>query len=369
VQLVETGLGLFLVALVFWDAFETIVVPRPTPGWFRIARYVIRTSWRLVRGSGRGGTTATRDRLIGLFAPAVIVLLLVTWLAALILGYGLILLGLGDQLQPAPTDLGTAMYFAASSILTIGYGDIVAVGELARIVVVAAAASGLGIVALVITFLFSLFASYQRREVSVVLLQAKAGVPPSAVVLLETLARMDLYSRLPEMFGDWERWAAEVLDSHVAYPLLVFFRSSHDNLSWVSALGTILDTATLVLTTILDVQRGSAELFKSVGSHLVEDITNLGFRSGEYEDIDRLAFDAVYSRLAAAGYRLIPSDAAWEAFSAARQTYAPRLAVMAAYLAVPSASWFGGREELRSPTHRRAGAVAGSVEDRIEELT
>ena len=110
----------------------------------------------------------TRDRLLGLFAPAATILLLVAWLSGLILGYGLILFALRAELQPAPWDLGTTLYFAASSILTLGFGDIVAVGALARIVVVAAAASGLGIVALVVTFLFSLFGSYQRREVSVV---------------------------------------------------------------------------------------------------------------------------------------------------------------------------------------------------------
>ncbi len=353
----ELVLGLLLVAAVLWDVFETIVVPRPTPGRFRLGRYLVRGAWRLARGRAGAGVGATRDRLLGLFAPGATVLLLVAWLSGLILGYGLILLALRADLQPQPHDLGMTLYFAASSILTLGFGDIVASGGLARIVVVAAAASGLGIVALVVTFLFSLFGSYQRREVSVVTLQARAGVPSSAIVLLEFLARMDLIARLPDFFGEWERWAAEVLDSHVAYPLLGYFRSSHDNLSWISALGTVLDTASLVLTTIRDVPRGHAELVKRVGSHLVEDITNLGFRSGGSIGIDRLAYDSVYARLLDAGYRLVPSDEAWEAFSAARATYAPGLEAMATYWAVPSASWFGGSESLRSPTHRQGDAV------------
>jgi Ion channel len=349
----ELALGLLILALVFWDVFQTIVVPRPTPGRFRLGRYLIRGAWRVARGTAGPEVGGTRDRLLGLFAPAATIFLLAAWLSGLILGYGLILFALRAELQPTPHDLGTALYFAASSILTLGFGDIVAIGAIARIVVVAAAASGLGIVALVVTFLFSLFGSYQRREVSVVTLEAKAGVPPSAVVLLESLARMDLVARLPEFFGDWERWAAEVLDSHVAYPLLGYFRSSHDNLSWISALGTVLDTASLVLTTIRDVPRGHAELAKRVGSHLVEDITNLGFRSGGSVGIDRPAFDTVFARLLDAGYDLMPADEAWEAFSAARATYAPGLEAMATYWAVPSASWFGGSEPLRSPTHER----------------
>ena len=164
---------------------------------------------------------------------------------------------------------------------------------------------------------------------------------------------MDASARLPEFFSEWERWAAEVLDSHVAYPILGYFRSSHDNLSWISALGTVLDTASLVLTTIEGVPRGHAELIKSVGTHLVEDITNLGFRAPSSDGIDRAAFDAVYERLEAAGYRLCPADRAWADFSAARGSYAQRLEAMAGYWAVPSASWFGASEPLRSPTHTR----------------
>ena len=135
----------------------------------------------------------------------------------------------------------------------------------ARIIVTGAAITGLGVVALVVTFLFSLYGSYQRREIEVVALEAAAGTPPSAVALLETYAQLDLVGRLPQLFLDWERWAVEVLDSHVAFPLLGYFRSSHDNLSWISALGTVLDTASLVLTTICDVPRGDAKLFKRVG--------------------------------------------------------------------------------------------------------
>jgi len=359
-DLVLLLLGVLLLVLAAWDVFETIVVPRPTPGWFRIGRYLVRGAWWIVRSlAGRDTERGpTRERLLGLFAPAATLALLAAWLVALIVAFGLILFALRDQLDPVPTNLGSAVYFAASSLLTIGYGDIVATGTAARIVVVVAAATGLGVVALVITFLFSLYASYQRREAPVVLLQAKAGSPLSAVVLLENLARLGLEDRLPAFFGEWERWEVEVLDSHVAYPLLGFFRSSHDNLSWISALGTVLDTATLVLTTIEGVPRGTAELAKALGDHLVEDITNLGNRVPATASLDRAAFDTVYARLAAAGYRLAPEAEAWAAFSAARATYADRLEAMAAFWAVPSVSWFGGSDALRSPTHRPGPAEA-----------
>ena len=348
---VAFALGSFILALTFWDLFETVVVPRPTPGWFRIGRYMVRGSWRGLRALHDGRPSRSYDRVLGLFAPAATMALLATWLVALILGYGLVLYALRDELRPVPPNLGSALYFAATSVLTLGFGDIVAVDAPARIIVAMGAISGLGVVALVVTFLFSLYGSYQRREVEVVALQAAAGAPPSAVALLETYAQLDLVERLPALFLEWERWAVVVLDSHVAYPLLAFFRSSHDNLSWISALGTVLDAASLVLTTIDGVPRGEAKLFKRVGTHLVEDIYNLGFRAGEATNLDRSSFDAACDRLEEAGFKLLPRDEVWPRFEAARATYALRLEAMARYLATPATSWLGDPVALRSPLH------------------
>ena len=346
-------LGIFLLALALWDLFQTVVVPRPTPGWFRIGRYLVRGSWRalLVLRDGRAGRST--DRVLGLFAPAATVTLLVAWLLTMIVGYGLVLYSIRDELRPVPPDLGTTIYFAATSVLTLGFGDIVADGMAARAVITVAAISGLGAVALVVTFLFSLYGSYQRREVRVVTLQAAAGAPPSAVALLETYAHLDLTDQLALLFREWQDWAAEVLDSHVAFPVLGYFRSSHDDLSWISALGTVLDASSLVLTTIEDVPRGDAKLFKRMGTHLVEDISNLGFGDGHPADLDRSSFDAACDRLEGAGYRLAPRDVAWPAFEAARATYATALAAMASYWATPAAQWLGDPMTLRQPLHQR----------------
>jgi hypothetical protein len=350
-EAIAAVLGVFLLTLAYWDLFETVVVPRPTPGWFRIGRYLVRGSWRVLRTVRDGRPDRSYDRLLGLFAPAATISLLLAWLVTLIVGYGLILYALRDELRPVPPDLGSTMYFAATSVLTLGFGDIVAAGGPARVVITIAALSGLGAVALVVTFLFSLYGSYQRREVQVVALQAAAGAPPSAVALLETYAQLDLVGRLPALFDEWEHWAVEVLDSHVAYPLLGFFRSSHDNLSWISALGTVLDAASLVLTTLDDIPRGEAKLFKRVGTHLVEDISNLGFGAGDATSLDRSDFDAACARLEEAGYRIASTDASWPRFEAARATYAPRLEAMARYWATPATSWLGDPVALRSPLH------------------
>lgn len=358
-------LGLAVLGIVMADVFETIVVPRPSPGRHRLSRYIVRPTWRLWRALGaRRKSAVARDGLYGIYAPGITVLMLGTWLALLVFGYGLVFFGLRGDLEPVPTNLGTSMYFAGTSVLTLGYGDIVAAGSLARAVSLIAAASGLGVVALVITFLFSLYASYQRREALVVTLSARAKAPPSAVTLLETYARLGMVGELPALFAAWERWEAEVLDSHVAYPLLGYFRSSHDNISWLSALGAVLDACALVLVAIKDVPRGQAELTKRGGAHLVEDISNILGLDGHGARVDREEFDEAYAKLAAAGYELVDADEAWQSFERARSTYAGRLESMARYWATPATAWIGTRTTAPSVVHRAAESSPTSASGR-----
>ncbi len=378
-ELIALVAGIIIIGLVFWDVFETIVVPRPTPGRFRIAKHLTGSTWRAWRaGCVRLRSGLQRELLLGIYAPALVLILLVVWIILLVLGYGLVFFALRDQLSPPPADLGVATYFAGTSILTLGFGDVLAVGGVARIVTLTAAASGLGTVALVITYLFSLFASFQRREILVVRLGARAGAPPSAVSLLETYARIGITDQLPSLFEDWETWSAEVLDSHVAYPLLAYFRSSHDNASWVSALGAVLDSASFVLTTIRGIPRGQAELTKRVGAHFVEDIANfLDFHPVDGSGVDRDAFDEAYGRLADAGYELEDADVAWRSFERARGTYAARLGVLADYWAVSGVRWTGEKTSQLSISHERkdpaeravgVGTAAGAERaDRVSE--
>jgi hypothetical protein len=351
--------GALVLALALWDIFQSIVVPRPTPGRFRLARYVIPPSWRAWRWLGlRKRDGLARDTFLGLFAPGAAVLLLVLWVATLVLGYGLVLFGLRAEIRPSPPGLLEAMYFAGTSLLTLGFGEILAGGAASRFVVLVAAMTGLGVVALVITFLFSLFANYQRREVKVVALSARAKSPPSAVTLLVTYAHLGMVDELPALFREWEDWTAEVLDSHVAYPLLGYFRSSHDNISWISALGAVLDAAALVVTTIKGVPRGHAELTKRIGAHLVEDIANVLRLEGDGGAVDLDAFRDVYNRLASAGYEVEPIEKAWHRFEQARGTYAGRLEAMAAFWATPATSWVGHRTPSGSVLHAAAPARA-----------
>jgi hypothetical protein len=340
--------GAFLVIVVGLDVFQAVILPRPVVGSrFGIARALIFWTWRGWRGYCVGLSPAARERRLALYGPAVLVTLLGLWVLLLALGYGAILFALRADVRPEPADLWAAVYLAATSLLTIGFGDLVPTSALSRAVALIAGASGLILVALSITFIFSLYAFLQRRELLVTTLDQRAGAPPSGLALLETHATFGMLDDLPRIFGSWELWAAEVLDSHLAYPLLTYFRSSHDNESWVSAIGAMLDAATLCETTIAGVHSGQATMLRRAGSHLVEDVTAF-FRMPHEHDagIERSEFDLARKRLAAVGYSLRDADAAWDAFSTLRAVYAGDLNTMARFWAVPPAEWIGDRSPM-----------------------
>ncbi len=346
-SILEALLGVVLVYWVLNDVFQSVAVPRPTPG-VRPSTILARVTWPAWRRMGLARTEpGARERALGQYAPLLLVAILALWVFGLVVGYGLVLHALAPQLRPAPADALEAMYFAATSLLTIGFGDVLAVAPAARVVAIVAAASGLGVVALAISFIFSLFASFQRREALVVTLDQRAGTPPSGVHLLETMAEEHMRDGLPRLFAEWERWAGEVLDTHVAYPILAYFRSSHDNESWVGALGAVLDAATLCVTTIEDAPIGPAHMLWAAGLHLVEDLTrSFGLRHDGDAGVERAEFDDARARLADAGYRLRDPDASWEVFRAKRATYAGSLNALARHWAVPPSLWIGDRSFL-----------------------
>ena len=341
--------GLVGVGYLLNDVFQSVVVPRPTPGRFRLSRWLVRPSWRAWRWYGlRVSDADRRERMLGTYGPLAVILLLICWMAGLIVAYGLMLYALRSGIQPTLHNVGEAFYFAGVSVLTLGFGDILATGGLARLIVLMEAISGLGLIALAISFLFSLYASLQRRETQVVTLDARAGAPPSAVSLLETYAKLKLLPDLPRFFGEWEIWAAQVLDQHLAYPVLAYFRSSHDNESWVSALGAVLDTATLVLTTVEGDYHGEALMMYSMGRHLVEDLSRFfRLRDGSEVGVEPEEFDLARERLAAAGFKLRPREQAWKKFAELRSAYANPLNTMAKYWAAPPAQWIGDRSYVR----------------------
>jgi hypothetical protein len=352
--------GGLLVLIVLLDVFNSVIVPRPTVRGTLLSRSIVRPGWQAWRALGtRISGVNKREAMLAIFPPLALVLVLVAWVSLQAVGFGLLIHALQGDFHPRPGILGST-YVAAASLFGVGQSAFVPAGKAARLIIPIINATGLGTVALVITFLFSLYANFQRRESRVVMLDARAGAPPSGVTLLETYAQLQMLDRLPEVFSNWEIWSAEVLDSHLAYPILTYFRSSHDNESWISALGAVLDAATLMVSTIDAGPSGTAKMMVGMGAHLVEDISNQ-FNLPHNGDIgvEREEFEDARERLAAAGYTLRDdADVAWAKFTKMRGVYSSRLNAMAHAWATPPALWIGDRSTLRIRHPDRGGVPA-----------
>jgi hypothetical protein len=342
---VEAVVGILIVVATFYDLFKSVVLPRPSINRFVMVRLLFVTFWALWQWVGRRiQNVARRESWLATFGPSAVIAMFLTWALAFMLGYALILDGLRTQIRPALESFGESLYFSATTIVPLSYGDFVPIGAGARVMILFESATGVGIAALVITLLFSLYASFQEREELVVQLDAVAGAPPSGTQLLETVFERGLRDELVKTFDDWRRWSAAVLESHLAYPILLYFRSSHDNEAWLNSFGAVMDAATLVMSTVDEDEEGPARLMFTVGNHLVEDLSWY-FRFTNTNDplVDRDEFEQAVARIKKAGYRTKPMAEAWTKFQHLRGKYASQMNQMAHRLAIIPAEWIGDR--------------------------
>lgn len=348
--MVEAAIGIVILAVDFYDVFQSVVLPRPSVGKLRVSTWILRPLWATWRWLGnRESHIDRRENWLGTFGPVGLMALLAFWSLSSILGYSLILDSIRDQIQPPPPDFWTSLYFSAGTLLPLSYGEILPIGATARVVIVAESATGIALIALVISLLFSLYGSFQRREELVVTLDALAGAPPAGLQILETVSSHRMPDELRTTFDDWRRWSAAVLESHLAYPILVFFRSSHDNEAWLNSFGAVMDAATLVLSTLVseDATEGHARLMFKVGNHLVEDLAwYFRFKNAGVPIVERQEFDDARERLVKAGYHCREGDAAWTEFATLRSMYASPLNQLAQRLSIMPAKWIGDRSYL-----------------------
>jgi hypothetical protein len=346
-RLAEAALGVVILAVAFYDVFQSVVLPRPSIGKLRIAPWILRPLWASWRWFGmRESRIDRRENRLGTFGPVALLVLLAFWSLSSILGYALIIDSITNQIEPPPQDFWTSLYFSAGTLLPLSYGEILPIGFLARLVIVAESATGVALIALVISLLFSLYGSFQRREELVVTLDALAGAPPAGLQILETVSSHRMPDELRATFDDWRRWSAAVLESHLAYPILVYFRSSHDNEAWLNSFGAVMDAATLVLSTVVseDATEGHARLMVKVGNHLVEDLAwYFRFKNAGVPIVERHEFDDARQRLISAGYKCKEADAAWTEFASLRSKYASLINQLAGRLAILPAKWIGDR--------------------------
>jgi len=333
-SVVATVFGLAIIWVVLLDAFETVVLPRRVLRHFRLTAYFYRRTWIPWRAIARRiKTTSRQQNFLGYFGPLSLILLLGFWAAGLILGFGLIQYGIGghEQLSGEPLTFGKIIYHSGETFFTLGYGDIVPTSGGARALSVFEAGMGFAFLGVVIGYIPVVYASFSRREIQISMLDARAGSPPSATELLVRLAGRSEdpgvdQKVLDEVLREWERWAGELLESQISYPVLTFFRSQHSNQSWVGALTTMLDVTSLVLTGIEGVQPGQAKLTFAMARHAAVDlaqVVNAKYDSGAADRLPEADFTALRDALGAAGLRLRSDEYGREKLAKLRSMYEP----------------------------------------------
>jgi len=267
--------GIVVILAVLLDAFEAVVLPRRVRRKFRITVWFYRYSWIPWRKiTSLIKTPYRRENFLGYFGPLSLLFLLALWACGLIFGFALLQYGAGEHvlLSNEPVTFGRVIYLSGSTFFTLGYGDIVPTSPLARALAVLEAGMGFGFLGTVIGYLPTIYSSFSRREIEISLLDARAGSPPTAA---EFLVRFGKCPQMDEIFRGWERWAAELLESHISYPPLSFFRSQHNNQSWLGALTMMLDTSALVVAGIEGIRDEQAKLTFAVARHAVVDLAQL----------------------------------------------------------------------------------------------
>ncbi|HTK32058.1 MAG TPA: potassium channel family protein [Candidatus Saccharimonadaceae bacterium] len=270
-------LAIVLILFVLWDAFETILLPRRIPSGLRISRLVLRALWSVWSTIGSGIKTRNqRENFLSLYALLSLIGLLVVWAGGLILAFAALNWSFGSHMVTSggPVGFRTDLYMSGTTFFTLGLGDVVPGSPMSRLLTVIEAGMGFGFLALVLAYLPVLYQAFSRREARITMLDEWAGSPPTAAVLVRRcFESRDPGAALNALLKDWEIAAAEILESHLSYPILAFFRSQHDNQSWIAALSTVLDTCALVISGVDDIDPFQARLTFAICRHTLVDVT------------------------------------------------------------------------------------------------
>jgi hypothetical protein len=276
--------------------------------------------------------------------------LLGIWASGLILGFALIQYGIGghEQLSQERLTFGRILYHSGETFFTLGYGDILPTTGGARALSVIESGMGFAFLGLVVGYIPVIYSSFSRREIQISMLDARAGSPPSAVELLVRLAGrsddpgMD-QSVLDEVLREWERWAAELLEAQISYPVLTFFRSQHSNQSWLAALTTMLDVTSLLLTGIEGVHAGQAKLTFAMARHAAVDlaqVVNAKYDSSSADRLPNTEFEQMRDALGRAGLRLRSDEYGREKLRKLRSMYEPYVHATGGNLMLTLPAWW-----------------------------
>jgi len=341
-RIAALALGVAVVVATFGSAVRTVVIPRGLPA--RLTRFVFFQMRRIFRLRARPRAPyEKRDRVMALYAPVSLLVLVITWLTIVLFAYAAMYWGLGER------SLREAFDLSGSALLTLGFerpADLPATA-----LVFTEAAMGLILLALLITYLPSIYSVFSRRENMVAGMELRGGSPPTAVEILQRSWRVDRFQKLGVLWRRGEQWFLELQETHTSFPAVVFFRSPQPDHSWVTASGAILDTAAVLLSAVDRPSDADAAYCIRAGYLALRRIATF-FRIPYDPDprpddpisIERDEFDEACQALADQGIPLKPDrEQAWRDFAGWRVNYDRVLIALAGLTMAPYAPWSSDR--------------------------
>ncbi len=364
------GVVMFLV--VAWDAFEAIILPRRVTRKFRLTRFYFRSTWSVWKAVARTfSSRKRRESFLGFYGPISLLFLIGVWAIGLILSFGMMQYGAGSavSLTGQTPSLHTDIYLSGTTFFTLGLGDVVPHSGIARFLVVAEAGFGFGFLAAVIGYLPFIYGAFAEREVDISLLDSRAGTPPTAGELFRRHSFPNGHEALRSLLKDWELWSAQLMESHLSYPVLAYFRSQHDNQSWIASLTAILDTCALAIASIDGACAKQAELTFAISRHAVVDLSQVFSATPRALPQDRLPPEELLrlrTKLTQLGLKLRDTPEADHKLTELRAMYEPYVYALANHLSQTLPPWIPvkkGKDNWQTTAWgRTAGMLASEGE-------
>jgi hypothetical protein len=338
-------LGVILILGILQDSFEAIVLPRRVSRRIRLSRFFYMTTWVAWSSIGRKMHQGNRRELyLSYFGPLSLILLLIVWATVLILAFALLQWGL-DSPMNAPEKLvtfGTYLYMSGTTFVTLGFGDVTPLTALGRFLAVAEAGSGFLFLALIIGYVPVIYQAFSRREAQITLLDARAGSPPSAAELLRRHYRDQHTEELLQFLREWERWCSELLESHLSYPVLTYYRSQHERQSWLAALTAILDTCALLFVGLEGISTPTIRFTFAIARHAAVDLAQIYGTpplDGKLNRLSTADFTRMRDAFAEVGLRLRNEEDAEKRLYDVRRSYEPFVNALADHLLLNLPPW------------------------------
>jgi voltage-gated potassium channel Kch len=332
-------LGFALSVVILVDAFEAIILPRRVTRKIRVTRLFYRTTWTVWKFvTARFPNRKNREALLGVYGPISLLILIAIWALGLVLGFGLMQYGAGSAIdvhEQGHASFAMDLYLSGTTFFTLGIGDVVPRTPFSRVLLIGEAGLGYGFLAVIVGYLPFIYGSFSRREVNISLLDARAGTPPTAGELLRRYSYPQGQNALRDLLKEWELWCAELMESHLSYPVLAYFRSQHDNQSWIASLTAILDTCALVKTGIEGSCERQADLTFAIARHAVVDLSQVFGTTPQGLVEDRLTGTDLHrlrDTLASHGMKLNDGEEADRQLLALRKMYEPYIYALAVFL-------------------------------------